>query len=63
MLAKDNQDKMLDIPFDSIEHHGNVMTQVRKFEREIEHYSDVLFGRVFLLCMKYLLLIMQEQKK
>jgi len=45
MLAKDNEDKMINIAFDSIEHHGNVMTQVKKFENEIEHYSDVIFGR------------------
>ena len=44
MLAKDN-DRMLDVSFDQIEHHGNAMEMVRKFETELKHYNDVVFGR------------------
>ena len=44
MLAKDN-DRMLDVSFEQIEHHGNAMEMVRKFETELKHYNDVVFGR------------------
>jgi hypothetical protein len=43
MLANNN--KMLEIAFDEIKHHGNAMEMVRKFEHELEHYTDVIFGR------------------
>jgi len=44
MLAKDNH-KMLEVPFNEIQHHGNSMEMVRRFEQEIEMYTDVIFGR------------------
>ena len=36
---------MLDVSFEQIEHHGNAMEMVRKFEAELTHYNDVVFGR------------------
>ena len=36
---------LLPVAFDVIEHHGNSMEQVRKFERELEAYNNVIFGR------------------
>jgi hypothetical protein len=36
---------LLPVAFEVIEHHGNSMEQVRKFERELEAYNNVIFGR------------------
>lgn len=36
---------LLPVAFEVIEHHGNSMEQVRKFERELEGYNNVIFGR------------------
>lgn len=44
MLAKDNH-QLMEVSFDAIEHLGNTMEQVRKFESELEEYTDILFGR------------------
>jgi len=40
-----NDAKMLEVSFDSIEHHGNALAVIRKFEQELEEYTDVIFGR------------------
>jgi len=37
--------KLLPVEFQEIEHYGNVMEQVRQFERELEAYNNVIFGR------------------
>lgn len=42
-LAKNNN--LLHVKFEDIQHHGNAMETIRKFESEIEGYTDVLFGR------------------
>lgn len=44
MLARDNH-KLLEVAFDDIEHHGNSMEMVRRFESELEGYTDIIFGR------------------
>lgn len=44
MLARENH-KLLEVAFDEIEHHGNSMEMVRRFEVELEDYMDTLFGR------------------
>jgi len=44
MLARENH-KLLEVAFDGIEHHGNSMEMVRRFEVELEDYMDTLFGR------------------
>ena len=36
---------MLEVQFDKVEHIGQTMDAVRKFERELEDYTDVIFGR------------------
>ena len=36
---------LLPVAFEEIEHHGNSMEQVRKFERELDGYNNVIFGR------------------
>lgn len=36
---------LLNVKFDDIKHHGNAMEVIRKFETEIEDYTNVLFGR------------------
>ena len=39
------KNNLLPVQFNEIEHHGNSMEQVRKFERELEGYNNVIFGR------------------
>ena len=36
---------MLEVSFDKVEHIGQTMDTVRNFERELEDYTDVIFGR------------------
>ncbi len=36
---------LLPVAFEEIEHHGNSMEQVRRFERELDGYNNVIFGR------------------
>ena len=36
---------LLPVQFEEIEHIGNTMEQVRKFERELDNYNNVIFGR------------------
>jgi len=36
---------LLPVDFKEIEHHGNTMDQVRNFERELDGYNNVIFGR------------------
>jgi hypothetical protein len=36
---------LLNVKFDDIQHHGNALEVIRKFETEIEDYTNVLFGR------------------
>ena len=43
MLSRHN--KMLEVQFDKVEHTGQVMDMVRNFEKELESYTDVIFGR------------------
>ena len=43
MLSR--QDKMIEIQFDKVEHTGHTMEMVKKFEIELESYTDVIFGR------------------
>tara|TARA_B100000287_G_C20502734_1_gene729752 strand:- start:264 stop:662 length:399 start_codon:yes stop_codon:yes gene_type:complete len=45
MLSQHNNNKMLEVQFDKVEHIGQTMDAVRKFERELEDYTDVIFGR------------------
>ena len=43
MLSRQN--KMIEIQFDKVEHTGHTMEMVKKFEIELESYTDVIFGR------------------
>ena len=43
MLSRQN--KMIEVQFDKVEHTGQTMDMVRNFERELENYTDVIFGR------------------
>ena len=43
MLSRQN--KMIEVQFDKVEHSGQTMDMVRNFERELENYTDVIFGR------------------
>ncbi len=36
---------LLPVAFEEIEHHGNSMEQVRRFEIELDGYNNVIFGR------------------
>lgn len=36
---------LLNVAFTEIEHHGNAMEMVRRFEAELESYNNVIFGR------------------
>jgi|TARA_Y100001937_G_C6939890_1_gene249866 hypothetical protein len=45
MLSPQNSNKMLEVEFEKVEHTGQVMDIIRSFEREIEGYQDVIFGR------------------
>lgn len=36
---------LLNVDFHEIEHHGNAMEMVRRFESELESYNNVIFGR------------------
>ena len=45
MLSPQNSNKMLEVEFKKVEHTGQVMDIIRSFEREIEGYQDVIFGR------------------
>lgn len=39
------KNNLLPVQFSEIEHIGSTMEQVRKFERELEGYNNVIFGR------------------
>jgi hypothetical protein len=39
------KNNLLPVQFNEIEHIGSTMEQVRKFERELEGYNNVIFGR------------------
>ena len=43
MLSRQN--KMIEVQFDKVEHTGQTMDMVRNFERDLENYTDVIFGR------------------
>ena len=43
MLSRQN--KMIEVQFDKVEHTGQTMDMVRNFEKELENYTDVIFGR------------------
>ena len=43
MLSR--QIKMIEVQIDKVEHTGQTMDMVRNFERELENYTDVIFGR------------------
>jgi len=43
MLSRQN--KMIEVQFDKVEHTGQTMDMVRNFEKELETYTDVIFGR------------------
>lgn len=36
---------MIEVQFDKVEHTGQTMDMVRNFEKELETYTDVIFGR------------------
>ncbi len=36
---------MIEVQFDKVEHTGQTMDMVRNFEKELENYTDVIFGR------------------
>ena len=39
------KNNLLPVQFNEIEHIGSTMEQVRNFERELEGYNNVIFGR------------------
>ena len=39
------KNNLLPVQFNEIEHIGSTMEQVRSFERELESYNNVIFGR------------------
>ena len=45
MLGKPIHNEMVAVSFDKIEHTGQIMDIIRSFERELQAYQDVIFGR------------------